>query len=191
MQEGTVKVEVVSISSPSYYPADPSVYPRSRVPVEFVTADRFDRWSTRNIEGPLIETAESAGLRLWKLKHPYNESRNRFNPPFGPLSPHYATTSRDGHATVYVPPGDYRACVHFLDTTGTPFWAVAGCHPITVESATVVYVYLADGTAHIDTGHGAASDAYRRLSCQQQRQLGQTSDQAPTHGPHRHRCPSR
>ena len=176
--EGTAKIEVLTFGTFSSYMEDPPLVIRPDIRVEFVAASETTNWWNSRIEGPASGLAEDDSIGPWDAK-PLEWGTPE------PESPRAVTTGRDGAASVFTTPGEYLVCAHFYDSR------VAGCNEIQIPTSATVYVFFADGRAFIDAGVGPASDAYRRLSCHQQRRLGQRPEILKNLGGSRYRCLSR
>ena len=172
---GASGTSVITFGTVSSYMEDAPLVIRPRVAVEFITAEDVDAW-WREVLGSEVAPV----LDKFAAFYPRGSTISRLSTP--------TRTNADGLASIFVEPGPWLACAHFPDPNHT---MIAGCADVAISDNTTIYVFFDNGRAHIDTGHGAASGAYRRLSCHQQLRLGQQPDHLVLLGGSRYRCLSR
>ena len=168
-------VEFLTFGTVSSYLEGAPLVIRPHIDIEVIAPGDLDDWMKRARVPEAVTHPDSIGAfyREWE----------RWDEPS--LWPSFVGTGERGSANKPLGPGRYLLCAYFYVRM------VAGCDHVTVGGDTTVYVFFDEGRAFIDTGDGPAADAYHRLSCRQQRRLGQRPDDLVDLGGGRHRCPSR
>ena len=164
--ESMALVKVLSFGTVNSYLDNAPLVLRPEMVVAFISADHVDAWYshvTGDAEadagsvpiGAIPNTAISSSA--WRVESPAQ----------------YVITDDNGTSQTLLHPGEYLVCSYI---PGLNAGSIFGCEHLTIGPGTIIYLYFDDGRAHLDVGGGTASDAYQRLSCQQQRQQGQRND---------------
>lgn len=171
----TRPVEFLTFGTVSSYLEDAPLVIRPHRYIEVIAAGDIEDWMRQAEVPEAVTHPDSIGA--------FYRERDRLSS--GSFRPPWVRTGERGSANQPLSPGRYLICPVF--GVGS-IEMVAGCDHVTVSDETTVYVFFDEGRAFIDTGDGPAADAYRRLSCPQQRRLGQRPDDLVHLGGNRYRC---